>query len=455
MASKSNRVLYFAPHQDDELLTMGLDICESVKKRMDVHVILCADGSKSGVRNVLKNGKTCNKHEGTHCYDLTTEEFIRARDREFRGSCLAMGVKPENIHIPEKRAVDGSVSVKQAEDIMMQYLQLLGKDSLVCTISSGNGDKQHRDHKAVGKAAENLVNRNVIPRCKVFVEPYHYHQICDNARGIPVDPYVLKASPATAEKLKKAIASYSLWDPEQKRYAVGYHSVTVEFNDFLKEMKGWWFWKQNASSMSRKDRLIAQHRKWRKLYKQKQLYYSMKSCPQPDLGALHLIHIPVGKTEDYRVFCETHAVDLRDKDLQRLCDGASFWCLAQEDGTVVTSGWMAWKQHFYIGETDFGFHTEKSGSAILFDFNTKPEYRGNGYYGLLLRAIAANAEDVQTFVIYTSPHNHASDRGIRKAGFRFDGAMTAKGGSLRRYLRGHGFSRIYRKNQFWGLRVRS
>ena len=57
MASKSNRVLYFAPHQDDELLTMGLDICESVKKRMDVHVILCADGSKSGVRNVLKNGK--------------------------------------------------------------------------------------------------------------------------------------------------------------------------------------------------------------------------------------------------------------------------------------------------------------------------------------------------------------------------------------------------------------
>jgi len=129
--------------------------------------------------------------------------------------------------------------------------------------------------------------------------------------------------------------------------------------------------------------------------------------------------------------------------------------LAQEDGTVVTSGWMAWKQHFYIGETDFGFHTEKSGSAILFDFNTKPEYRGNGYYGLLLRAIAANAEDVQTFVIYTSPHNHASDRGIRKAGFRFDGAMTAKGGSLRRYLRGHGFSRIYRKNQFWGLRVRS
>ena len=29
MANKKKTVIYFAPHQDDELLTMGLDICAS------------------------------------------------------------------------------------------------------------------------------------------------------------------------------------------------------------------------------------------------------------------------------------------------------------------------------------------------------------------------------------------------------------------------------------------
>ena len=233
MAKKT--VLYFAPHQDDELLTMGLDICRSVAKKWDVHVILCADGSKSYVRGLLNDGKSCSKHEGEHCYELSVEEFIAARDREFVGSCMALGVPRENIHIPEKRAVDGSVTVEEAEAIMLHYLEKLGKDAYVCTINSGNGDNQHRDHKAVGKAAENLLNRGVIREVKSFVEPYLYHKIIANSWILPVDPYVEQATEAESEKLKNAIGSYSLWDPQQQRYAVGYHSVTTEFNDFMKE----------------------------------------------------------------------------------------------------------------------------------------------------------------------------------------------------------------------------
>ena len=64
MARISNIIIYFAPHQDDELLSMGVDICNSIKKGKDVHVVLCTDGSSSGVKNILKNGKTCKKHSG-------------------------------------------------------------------------------------------------------------------------------------------------------------------------------------------------------------------------------------------------------------------------------------------------------------------------------------------------------------------------------------------------------
>ena len=451
MAKKT--VLYFAPHQDDELLTMGLDICRSVEKGWDVHVILCADGSRSYVRGLLNDGKGCGKHEGVHCYELTEEEFVAARDREFTGSCMALGVPGENIHIPENRAVDGSVTVEEAEAIMLHYLEKLGKDSYVCTINSGNGDAQHRDHKAVGKAAENLLNRGVIRELKSFVEPYLYHKIIANSWILPVDPYVDKATEAEGEKLKKAIGSYSLWDPEQQRYAVGYHSVTTEFNDFLKNLKSYWMRRQRAKDMNRLDRIVWRHRQWRKFYKQKQLYYSMGPCEAPDLGSLQLTRMDKGDEERYRAFCEAQGLTLREKDVQRLRDGSSFWYLSLEDGTAVTTGWLAWKQPFYIGETDFGFSMEKSDAAILYDFRTMPEHRRKGYYVLLLRSVAARF-DAKSFLAYTSAVNVASQKGILRAGFRFDGTFSARDGSLKKHLRSHGFTGIYRKQQLMGLRTR-
>lgn len=453
MAKKT--ILYFAPHQDDELLTLGLDICRSVRKKWNVHVILCADGSRSNMRRVLNNGKSCGKHKGEHCYELTVEEFVAARDREFVDSCLALGVPRENIHIPEKRAVDGSVTVAETEAIMIHYLELLGKDAYVCTIHSGNGGDQHRDHKAVGRAAENLLNRGVIRELKSFIEPYLYHKIIANTWILPVDPYVEKASREDAAKLKKAIAAYSLWDPEKRRYAVGYHSVTTEFDDFQKEMQAYWLRKQRDKDMSRLDRLTWQHRKWRKFFNQKQLYYSMLPCEAPNLGTLQLTRMGKGEEECYKAFCSERQLLLRDKDIQRLRDGSSFWCLSLEDGTVVTTGWLAWKQPFYIGETDYGFRMDRSSSAILFDFNTKPEHRGKGYYGLLLRSMASGMEEADCFIIYTSAVNNASQKGILRAGFRFDGVLSARNGSIKKYLRAHGFTGIYRKNQVMGLHTRN
>lgn len=452
MAKKT--ILYFVPHQDDELLTMGLDICRSVRKKRNVHVILCADGSRSCVRGVLHNGKSCSKHEGMHCYELSVEEFVAARDREFVDSCLALGLPRENIHIPEKRAVDGSVTVVQVEAIMLHYLEKLGKDADVCTISSGNGGDQHRDHKAVGRAAENLLNRGVIRELKSFIEPYLYPKIMANTWILPVDPYVEKASREDAERLKKAISAYSLWAPEKQRYAVGYHSVTTEFNDFLKEMKAYWLRKQRSQDMNRLDRLAWQHRKWRKFFNQKQLYYSMQPCEAPNLGNLRLTRIGKGGEERYRAFCSESQLVLREKDIQRLQDGSSFWCLSLQDGTVVTTGWLAWKQPFYIGETDYGFRMDRSGTALLFDFNTKPEHRGKGYYGLLLRSMASGMEEADCFIIYTSAVNQASQKGILRAGFHFDGALSARNGSLKKYLRDHGFTGIYRKTQMMGLYTR-
>lgn len=50
--------LFFSPHQDDEILSMGSAIIEHVEKS-DTHVILCTDGSKSVIRKVLDDGVLC------------------------------------------------------------------------------------------------------------------------------------------------------------------------------------------------------------------------------------------------------------------------------------------------------------------------------------------------------------------------------------------------------------
>lgn len=453
MFGKRKTKLYFAPHQDDELLTLGIDICSSVLHRDDVHVILCTDGSKSNMRKVIANGQSCSKHEGLHTYDLSVDEFIQARDREFTGSCIALGVKPDHIHIPEDRDTDGSLTQSKAQALIQRYLSLLGEDALVCTHSPLSGPTQHRDHRTLGQAADQLLKQGVIRKAKFFIEPYLSAYVSDMPQKFPGYPVVTTAAGQVKERLKKAIASYTRWDPENGRYAVGYHSVTTEFNDFLENPCAYSYLKQSEDSISQLDRLYYQHRRWLALRNQKQLYYTMTDCPEPNLGPWKLVCVQPKATDAYRAFCQEHHHLFRDKDLQRIADGSSFWCLTDGNGNVAATGWLAYRQHFYIGETDYGFDMRKSDAAILFDFFTKPEHRGKGLYGMLLRAIIHHSEAPRSYIIYTSPVNAASSRGILKAGFQPLGAFCAADGSMEAYLKSVGFTAITRKYQFRGLRV--
>ena len=252
MFHRKRTMLYFAAHQDDELLSMGIDICRSLKLGDEVHVILCSDGSQSYVKKVLGNQKSCKKHEGIHCYPLSTEEFVAARDREFRDSCRSLGVPEENIHIPQIRATDGSVDVAFAEALMLEYLEKAGSDAIICTISPNNGPSQHRDHKALGYAAANLLESGALQQVRLFIEPYQYAEITADPQLLPAALETLTAQTEVADRIRTAIGAYSLWDPDQNRYAVGYHSVTTQFDDFLKELTCRYFDKQNP----KKDTLL-------------------------------------------------------------------------------------------------------------------------------------------------------------------------------------------------------
>lgn len=234
--SQKRTILYFSPHQDDELLSMGIDICNSISEGHDVHVILCTDGSKCKIRGELANGKECNEHPGNHTYHLTEEEFITARDKEFRESCRALGVEDGNVHILKSRFTDGKLTICDSKKTILRYLSVMGPDCVVCTLDPNlENNRQQRDHKGLGYAAVELFNAGVIRELRVFTEPYFsefFHHKTNFVRG-KVRAVIDTATAVAEEKIQKAVEAYSYWEPEAGRYAVGYHDIAKAFDSLL------------------------------------------------------------------------------------------------------------------------------------------------------------------------------------------------------------------------------
>ncbi len=230
--------LFFAPHQDDELLTMGAYACEAIARGVDCHAVLCSDGSRSCVRGVLADGQTCGKHPGEHSFDLDLDAFSDARDREFLASCQAIGYRPSRIHFHPDRAIDGQLSVAKAREIIQHHLRIF-PHAEVCTISPVAGADQHRDHKALGQAALELYREGAIEALTLFIEPYCLTAFKEGNPAVAVE----QAAPDAVgvARLKDAMAQYCEWRPERGRYAVGYHSVTSEFDDFAQNPCSWYY----------------------------------------------------------------------------------------------------------------------------------------------------------------------------------------------------------------------
>ena len=227
------KIIFFAPHQDDELVTMGIEIAASVREGADVYVVLCTDGSRSRIRESLSDGSFCPKCNTHHLFPLSPEEFVRARDTEFFASCKALGVKKDHIIIPEKRITDGSLSMEKAKGIITRVLDSLGYDSAVCTILPTDPSVQHHDHHMLGLAALQLKKAGLIDSLVLAKEPYLAILDCDYSAE---NPELIRADGEISAVLENAVGAYSLFDPSSRRYAIGYHSITSEF-DILKRDK--------------------------------------------------------------------------------------------------------------------------------------------------------------------------------------------------------------------------
>lgn len=218
--------LFFTPHQDDEILSMGSAIIEHVEKS-DTHVILCTDGSKSIIRRVLDDGGSCSYHiKDVHKYSLSESEFSKDRDEEFKDSCEAMGVEESNIHIEDNRAHDGELNKEKARKIILKYLKEY-PDAKVKTVTPFKASGIHEDHRALGEAALELYKEGKIKDLRFYVEPYDYNDF----KKVNPNVEVWEVLPSQEEKLLSAMNAYKKWNPESGHYAIGYHSVKSHFDE--------------------------------------------------------------------------------------------------------------------------------------------------------------------------------------------------------------------------------
>ena len=228
------QIFYFSPHQDDEVTNLGAAICADLEQGHEVFCVLCTDGGASCARELLADGNLCAWHRGCHDVKLTRETFSAARDREFRASCLALGLKPENIMISPCRALDSGCSVTAAKRIILEATAGCNpKQTVIKTLFPVTWQHQNHDHAAIAQAA-----------CEVFTErsfaalQLYYEMILLPA---PHGVTLQRISPSSEGKkrLLSAAAEYGRWEPENGRYAVGYHSVYDEFQAFNRAPCSW------------------------------------------------------------------------------------------------------------------------------------------------------------------------------------------------------------------------
>lgn len=112
-------------------------------------------------------------------------------------------------------------------------------------------------------------------------------------------------------------------------------------------------------------------------------------------------------------------LDLAER-LARLEQGHILYC-ARVDGQVAGWGWSA-TERADIGE--LGIHmTMPPANRYLWDFVTRPDWRGKGIYGHLIQAMLRQQPDVERFWIGHDYGNTASGKGILKTGFQLVGKL--------------------------------
>ncbi|WP_100400353.1 cell wall-binding repeat-containing protein [Bacillus sp. FJAT-44742] len=204
-------VIYYSPHPDDEILTMGVGIANDLYYGRDVHIILLTQGRASGTyQRVLADHPS-----------LTPQEFGQSRVMEFIDAMERLGLPESNYEIYDFK--DGQLQVDEVKEVVRKYEERY-PGAYHKTFSYYD---PHRDHVAAGIAVNELYIDKEIEKAEFHVSSYQFQ----NVSGVNLPVY-------DRERVIDAAHAYMYLSPREGRYSVGYSSVPHWFDRLIKRPQG-------------------------------------------------------------------------------------------------------------------------------------------------------------------------------------------------------------------------
>lgn len=237
--------LYVIPHQDDELFTFGVDIIKRIHKGERVALLLVVDGAKCWVKDMLTDGESCEIEDGihdVHNFKLSEQDFVASRDKEFSDCCERLGVKREDIYYADPRLPDMGFSVEEGKHAILTLISKKQFDR-VCVHAPRQEcsfDPQvrnismppHVDHCFLGQACQELLNEGAIKNLEYCIEFYDVDRFkTDNSK---VKLNQIKPTCEELHIIQNAGKAYKKWNPDEGRYAIGWHCDKEMHEDSLK-----------------------------------------------------------------------------------------------------------------------------------------------------------------------------------------------------------------------------
>ncbi|WP_101772906.1 cell wall-binding repeat-containing protein [Peptostreptococcus faecalis] len=208
------KILYLTPHQDDEILTMGLSLLRDIKDNpKHTYLMLLTDGSSSKAINKINRDLV---DKGLPC--ITHRDMTISRNKEMLDCLGRLNMLESNIII--KPYGNLYLSSKDVESEIHNFHKKY-KNIELKTLSANSYDLSDGidDHTS----------------CKIGASKYgSKYNINTYLLSDTGGNYLLTPDEEESDLLKYAALAYEVYDIEENRYAVGYTSVKNSFDNFKK-----------------------------------------------------------------------------------------------------------------------------------------------------------------------------------------------------------------------------
>ncbi|MDO6657782.1 PIG-L family deacetylase [Anaerobacillus sp. 1_MG-2023] len=210
MEGDSETSVFYAPHADDEVLSLGPSILRQLDKGNTVAVVLLSHGEASqsleGINKMLIENKET---------PITVEEFGDSRVMEFRRSAKELEIEVENVFVYD--LPDGEIKKEDVTTIMLEMDNRYPSASHH-TLSY---EDPHRDHAAAGLALKELVEKGTIESALYYLPIQEFENLeYDEAYTVPKN---------RTDEYNNSLNAYRVWMPDKGFYSIGYHSVRSYF----------------------------------------------------------------------------------------------------------------------------------------------------------------------------------------------------------------------------------